>query len=97
MDSAAWFGKVKKVKAFRLSKREKDAEANEPSLKNEPRDDIERFFASVVALFVDAMDRFKPAWRFREQIADSCQEVGQNGAEGSCKKSPESGGCKKGR
>ena len=91
MDSAAWFGKVEKVKAFRLSKREKDAEANEPSLKNEPRDDIERFFASVVALFVDAMDRFKPAWRFWEQIADSCQVVGQNRAEGSYKKSPESG------
>ena len=97
MDSAAWFGKVKKVKAFRLSEREKDAEANEPSLKNEPRDDIERFFASVVALFVDAMDRFKPAWRFWKQIANSRKVVGQNGAEGSCKKSPESGGCKKGR
>jgi len=97
VDSVTWFGKVKRVKAFRLSEREKDAEANEPGLKNEPRDDIERFFASVVALFVDAMDRFKPAWRFWEQIADSCQVVGQNGTEGSCKKSPESGGCKKGR
>ena len=97
MDSVTWFGKIKRVETFRLSECEKDAEANEPSLKNESRDDGKRFFATVVALFVDAMDRFKPAWRFREQIADSCQVVGQNGAEGSCKKSPESGGCKKGR
>ena len=94
MDSAAWFGKVKRVETFRLSEREKDAEANESRLKDESRDDVKRFSASVVALFVEAMDRFKPAWRFREQIADSCQVVGQNGAEGSCKKCPESGGCK---
>ena len=76
MYSAAWFGKVKRVKSFRLSEYEKDAKANEPSLKNESRDDVEGFFASVVALFVEAMDRFKPAWMFREQIADSCQVVG---------------------
>ena len=71
MDSAAWFGKLKRVNAFRLSECEKHAEANEPRLKNESRDDVERFLASVVALFVEAMDRFKPAWRFREQIAKS--------------------------
>ena len=71
MDSAAWLGKVKRVEAFRLSECEKDAEANEPRLKNESRDDVERFFATVVALFVEAMDRFKPAWRFWEQIAKS--------------------------
>ena len=71
MDSAAWFGKVKRVKAFRLSECEKNAEANEPSLQNESRDDVQRFFATVVALFVEAMDRFKPAWRFREQITKS--------------------------
>ncbi len=97
MDSAAWFGKVKRVKAFRLSECEKDAEANEPSLKNESRDYGKRFFATVVALFVEALDRLKPAWWFWEQIANSCKVVGQNRAEGSCKKSPESGGCKKGR
>jgi len=72
VDSASWFGKIKRVKALGLSECEKDAEANEPRLKNESRDDVERFFATVVALFVEAMDRFKPAWRFREQIADSC-------------------------
>ena len=71
MDPVAWFGKVKRVKRFRLSECEKDAEANEPSLKNESRDGVERFFATVVALFVEAMDRFKPAWRFREQITKS--------------------------
>ena len=97
MDSVAWSGKIKWVKAFRLSERKNDAEANEPRLKNESRDDGKRFFATVVALFVEAMNRFKPAWRFWEQIADSCQVVGQNGTEGSCKKSPESGGCKKRR
>ena len=96
MDSVTWFGKIKRVETFRLSECEKEAEANEPSLQNESRDDVERFFATVVALFVEAMDRFKPAWRFREQIADSCQVVGQNGAEGSCKKSPEIGGCEQG-
>ena len=96
MDTVAWFGKVKRVKAFRLTECKKDAESNEPSLKKESRDDVERFFATVVALFVEPMDRFKPAWRFRDQIADSCQVVGENGAEGSCKKSPESGGGKKG-
>jgi hypothetical protein len=52
VDSAAWFGKVKRVKAFRLSECKKDAEANEPRLKNESRDDVKRFFASVVVLFV---------------------------------------------
>ena len=66
MDSVAWVGKIKRVKAFRLSECEKDAEANEPRLKNESRDDVKRFFASVVALFVEPMDRFKPARRFRE-------------------------------
>ena len=71
MDSVTWFGKIKRVETFRLSECEKDAEANEPSLQNESRDDVERFFATVVALFVEAMDRFKPAWRFREQITKS--------------------------
>ena len=71
MDSVAWFGKIKRVKPFRLSECEKHAEANEPRLKNESRDDVERFFATVVALFVEAMDRLKPVWRFREQIAKS--------------------------
>ena len=71
MDSAAWFGKIKRVKAFHLSERENDAEGNEPRLKNDSRDDVERFFATVVALFVEAMDRLKPAWQFREQIAKS--------------------------
>jgi hypothetical protein len=66
VDSVAWFGKIKRVETFRLSECEKDAEANEPSLQNESRDDVEKFFAMVVALFVEAMDRFKPAWRFRE-------------------------------
>ncbi len=66
MDSAAWFGKVKRVKAFRLSECKKHAEANEPRLKNESRDDVKRFSVSVVALFVEVMDRFKPAWRFRD-------------------------------
>ena len=66
MDSVAWFGQIKRVKTFRLSEREKDAEADEPSLKNEPRDDVERFLATVVALFVESVDRLKPPWRFRE-------------------------------
>ena len=71
MDSVAWSGKMKRVKVFRLSERAKDAEANEPRLKNESRDDVERLSATVVALFVEAMDRLKPAWRFREQITKS--------------------------
>ena len=66
MDSAAWFGKIKRVKALGLSECEKDAEANEPSLKNESRDGVKRFFATVVALFVKAIDRLEPTWRFRE-------------------------------
>jgi len=52
------------------------------------------FFSAVVAFFMEVMDRFKPLWRFGEQIPDSCQVVGQNGAEGSCKKCPESCGVK---
>ena len=56
MDSVTWFGKIKRVETFSLSECEKDADANEPSLKNESRDGVERFFATVVALFVEAMD-----------------------------------------
>lgn len=97
MDSVTWFGKVKRVKALRLSECSKEPEPDKRSLKDESCDDSERFFSAVVAFFVEVVDGFQPAWRFGEQVAESCQVVGQNGAEGACKKSPARGGVKKGR
>ena len=48
-----------------------DCSESEKGLEDEATTDGEGIVATVVAFFVEAMDRLKPVWRFREQIAKS--------------------------
>jgi hypothetical protein len=61
-----------------LEEGKKKKDTHKDRLKDQASADGEGFFSTVVAFFVEAVDRFKPSWRFGEKIADSCQVVGQN-------------------
>jgi hypothetical protein len=47
-------------------------------LEDEAATDGEGIMATVVAFFVEAMDRLKPLGRMAEEVSNSCYVVGQN-------------------
>jgi hypothetical protein len=68
-----------RLSAFQeLEGRKNKKDTHKERLKDQTGENGEGFFSTVVAFLVQAVDRFKPSWRFGEKIADSCQVVGQN-------------------
>lgn len=60
-----------------LEERKKKKDTHKERLKDQAGEDGEGFFSTVVALLVQAVDRFETLWRFGKQIAESCQVIGQ--------------------
>jgi len=55
-----------------------DCGESEKGLEDEAATDGEGIMATVVAFFVEAMDRLKPLGRMAEEVSNSCYIVGQN-------------------
>ena len=84
-----------RLSAFQeLEGRKKKKDTHKERLKDQTGENGEGFFSTVVAFFVEAVNRFEPVGRIAEEVSNSCYIVGQNRAEGTCEKSPERGGGK---